>query len=152
MIPVFRLCKSNYKQDLIGKGAELAGGRWNSKGTPILYTSESRALAVAELAVHIALGNVPQDYYLLSLLIPEHSISQIKLSDLTRTWNKFPYSKQTQEIGDRFISEGTFLVLKVPSAIVPGEYNYLINPKHREMNQIQLTASVVFEFDQRLFT
>ena len=59
---VYRLCKSIYKKDLSGKGAEIAGGRWNSKGYAILYTSESRSLCTAEIAVHTPLGNVPADY------------------------------------------------------------------------------------------
>ncbi|MGB3529846.1 MAG: RES family NAD+ phosphorylase, partial [Saprospiraceae bacterium] len=71
---VFRLSKSIYAHDLTGKGAEKSGGRWNSKGTALLYCSESRALCTAEIAVHTPLGNVPLDYELISVELPDHSL------------------------------------------------------------------------------
>jgi len=148
---VFRLCKKKYSSDLSGKGAEICGGRWNSKGTPMLYTSASRALAVTEIAVHTSLGNIPNDYFIIILEIPEHSILEIIESVLATDWNKFPYSRSKEVIGDQFIAENKFLIMKVPSAVVQGDYNYLVNINHKDFNQIRILNSEEFEFDRRLF-
>ena len=148
---VFRLCKKKYSTDLSGKGAEICGGRWNSKGTPMLYTSASRALAVTEIAVHTPLGNIPEDYFIISLEIPEHSILEILESTLAIDWNKFPYSRITQIIGDQFIDVNKFLIMKVPSAVVTGDYNYLVNPKQKDFHQVIILNRDEFEFDRRLF-
>nr|WP_255897437.1 RES family NAD+ phosphorylase [Rufibacter sediminis] len=82
----YRLSKGLYKNDLSGRGAEIAGGRWNSKGTALLYTCESRALCTTEIAVHTPLGIVPVDYWLITLEIPDELLlSEVLLSDLPPT-------------------------------------------------------------------
>ena len=67
---VYRLAKSKFAKDLSGRGAEIAGGRWNSKGVRMVYASASRALCTTEIAVHTPLGNVPTDYQIISIIIP----------------------------------------------------------------------------------
>jgi RES domain-containing protein len=148
---VFRLSKEKHARDLSGKGAELYGGRWNSKGTPMLYTSASRALAVTEIAVHTPLGNVPADYCIITLDLPEFSILEFEESKLVPDWNKFPYTRSTQLSGDQFIAERKSLALKVPSAVVQGDYNYLVNPKHEYIIKVLIVQVEKFEFDRRLF-
>jgi RES domain-containing protein len=149
---VYRLSKGMYRNDLSGKGAELAGGRWNSKGIALLYTSESIALCTVEVAVHMPLGIVPKDYHLVRIEIPDAvAIQEISEESLPATWKSFPHPNITQEIGDSFVMQAEFLVLKVPSATVQGTYNYLLNPRHREFSQIQVVATIPFEFDERLF-
>ena len=89
---VFRLCKGKYKNDLSGKGAEKSGGRWNSRGSAVIYTCESRALCTAEIAVHTPLGIVPNDYLLLTIEIPDNiSIIELKVKDLPKNWRTFPH-------------------------------------------------------------
>ena len=68
---VFRLASEKYVDDLSGMGAEITGGRWNNRGTRVLYTSDSRALCTAEIAVHMPIGLIPKDYCLLTLDIPD---------------------------------------------------------------------------------
>lgn len=149
---VFRLSKRKYAYDLSGKGAELAGGRWNSKGNAVLYTSQSRALCTAEISVHTPLGNIPRDYELVEILIPAGAkLKEIDASELPTDWKSIPHSHTTQELGNDFILENKYLVVKVPSVIVPGEFNYLINPAHRLFNQLEIVSVEPFEFDQRLF-
>ena len=75
---VFRLSKSRFARSLDGKGAEKYGGRWNSPGMAMIYTCQSRSLCLAEIAVHTATGNIPDDYNLISIEIPGRSISKIK--------------------------------------------------------------------------
>ncbi|WP_299821736.1 RES family NAD+ phosphorylase [uncultured Pontibacter sp.] len=149
---VYRLSRSKFRNDLSGRGAELAGGRWNSKGTPMLYTSESIALCTVEVAVHMPLGIVPLDYYLVQIQLPDDAaIQEIKLEDLPEVWKTFPHANVTQEIGDNFVIEGQHLILKVPSATVQGNHNYLVNPRHPEFSKIKVIGAEPFEFDKRLF-
>ncbi|MGC4129748.1 MAG: RES family NAD+ phosphorylase [Bergeyella sp.] len=146
---VYRLSKKIYADDLSGAGAKIAGARWNSKGVAMLYTGQSIALCVTEIAVHIPLGIIPKDYCLVHIEIPEDSVAELKR--LPPNWNIFPHPHETQEIGDKFILDNKKLVLKVPSAAVQGEYNYLINPRHKDFHQIKIKKTEKFSFDERLF-
>ena len=146
---VYRLSKAHYDQDLSGKGAELVGGRWNSRGNAMLYTSQSIALCVTEIAVHVPLGILPKDYQLIHIEIPDEDFLEVKR--LPKDWQTFPHSNSTQMIGDKFLKEQKFLVFKVPSAAVQGEFNYLVNPKHKNFNHIKIVKIENFNFDERLF-
>ena len=146
---VYRLSKGQYANDLSGKGAELVGGRWNSCGNAMLYTSQSIALCVTEIAVHVPLGILPKDYQLIHIEIRDEDFLEVKR--LPKDWQTFPHSNSTQLIGDKFLKEQKFLVLKVPSATVQGEFNYLINPRHKNFNQIKIVKIENFNFDERLF-
>lgn len=148
---VYRLSKSKFSSDLSGKGAELSGGRWNSKGVAMIYTGESRALCTTEIAVHMPLGNIPTDYEIISIEIPDMLISEIDVAALPGDWKLFPHQHFTQEIGNKFISDNTNLILKVPSAVVPGDFNYLINPRHKDFSAVRILKIEPFEFDERLF-
>lgn len=148
---VYRLCKAKYKSDLSGEGAKVVGGRWNSKGVALLYTGESRALCTAEAAVHMPLGIIPKDYYLMAIEIPDSAIQTLDLGLLQDDWDSLPHSHSTQLLGDAFVVEGKYLALKVPSAVVPGDYNYLINPAHKERSKVIITDTIPYRFDERLF-
>ena len=148
---VYRLCKQTYSNDLSGYGAEKTGGRWNSKGVPILYTAASRALAVVEIAVHAPLGIIPTNYTLTVIELPETFIKKIEMDDLPANWNRNPFIKATQLIGDDFINNNMHLILQVPSAAVPGDHNYLINPRHPGFKNVHIKTTESFEFGSRLF-
>ncbi len=149
---VFRLSKSKFASDLSGKGAEKSGGRWNSKGTAMVYTSASRALCTTEIAVHTPLGNLPLDYKLISIEIPDEiAIQEFAQKDLPNNWKSIPHSHSTQLLGDKFIADSLYMVLKVPSAVVQDEFNFLINPNHAESHKIIIKAIEPFNFDERLF-
>jgi RES domain-containing protein len=149
---VFRLSKKQYCTDLSGTGAYLAGGRWNSRGLALLYTAESRALCMAEVAVHLPVGILPKDYFLVTLEIPDEDTETIELNSLPPDWHTFPHLIATQQIGDNFVKAGKFLALKVPSAVVPGDFNYLLNPQHPNRAKIRLAGEPTpFPFDSRLF-
>jgi len=148
---VCRLSKSKYSSDLTGKGAERSGGRWNNKGVAMIYTGESRALCTTEIAVHMPLGNIPMDYEIIFIEIPDASISEFDITTLPEDWRSFPHPHFTREIGDQFISDTICLVLKVPSAVVPGDFNYLINPYHKDFSSVKIVEIGSFEFDVRLF-
>lgn len=149
---VYRLSRGKFKNDLSGRGAELAGGRWNSKGIAVLYTSESIALCTVEIAVHMPLGIVPVDYHLVQIELPDEApLLELPSDELPADWKSFPHGNSTQEIGDAFVLDGEYLALKVPSATVQGTYNFLLNPRHRSFRDVSITNTTPFEFDKRLF-
>lgn len=149
---VFRLTRKRYPVELSGKGAAVYGARWNSPGVEMIYTAESRALAMAEVVVHLSVAMLPADFAILKIEIPETvSLSVVDESSLPADWAGFPYALQTQKIGDRFASEFKTCVMKVPSAVVKGDYNYLVNPYHGDFGQIKIIEINDFAIDRRMF-
>ncbi len=149
---VFRLCKKKYSGDLSGRGAEKFGGRWNSKGHAVVYTSQSRALAVTELAVHVPLGIIPPDMVMTTIDIPDDvEVYSIESATLPAGWQQFPNIPLTRKIGDEWLVKNRGLVMKVPSAVVQGDFNYLINPHHADFSLVKILNTERFAFDGRLF-
>ena len=146
---VYRLCNQAYNDDLSGTGAKLYGGRWNPVGINALYTTENISLAVLELLVHVKAYRRPQEYYLLSINIPDsiqsHAVSHAKLK---KNWKDDP--SYSQFMGGEFLQANEFAVLKVPSAIVDEENNYIINPLHQDSTKIRIVSTRAFYFDKRL--
>jgi RES domain-containing protein len=149
---VYRLSKEKYKKDLSGKGAEMTGGRWNSKGVAMIYTSQSRALCTTEIAVHSPLGIIPSNYWMIEIEFPDTiDVFEIDSSTLSPDWKAFPHPHSTQAIGDDFVASRKYLIMKAPSAVVQGDFNYLINPAHSLFPDVKIKDSELFEFDERLF-
>lgn len=150
---VFRLSRKKYADTLSGKGAAKFGNRWNSKGIEMIYTAESRALAMAEVVVHISLAALPRDYMMIEIEIPNDvSIETFDTTQLPANWRSNPPQVHTQRIGDDFIISLESCVLKVPSVVVPGDYNFLINPHHPQFNKIKIAEATSFLFDERFST
>ncbi len=145
----YRICHSAYKDDISGTGAKLFGSRWNSKGVPMLYTAEHMSLAALEMLVHLFYTEIPVTFYLVSIYIPDNSsVTELKINKLKTGWqNDEGYSAF---IGDEFIKSRETLYMKVPSAVVPEENNYLINPLHPDFKKVQITSTRQFAFDKRL--
>ena len=149
---VYRLSRAAYANDLSGKGASLKGARWNSTGVEMIYTAESRALALAEVMVHFTAAMVPADYRMVTIEIPDDlNIQHITLKDLPPDWHVFPYLSSTQATGDEFIHENKFPILRVPSAVVPGDFNFLLNPHHPDIKKVSILKTEKFPFDSRMF-
>jgi RES domain-containing protein len=148
---VHRICNSLYSDDLSGNGAKLFGGRWNSKGIPMLYVSEHISLAVLEMLVNNQFKDFSIELSLLRINIPDSiEIKEIKLSKLKPKWNEdFSYSKF---MGNEFIKSMNNLILKVPSAVIGEEHNFLINPLHPDFKKIKIAEVKQFSTDERLFT
>lgn len=148
---IFRLSREKYSQHLSGEGASIGGGRWNSIGTELVYTGSNRSLAMAEVAVHLALAALPDDFLMLTIRLPDDiSVQTVPDRDLPSAWRVFPYSSASQTIGDRFVAEGKLCVLRVPSAVTRGDHNFLLNPHHDEFKRIRISSSEEFPFDRRL--
>jgi len=149
---VFRLARKKYPIELSGKGASISGARWNSKGTEIIYCAQNRALAMAEVLVHLTFATLPNDFVMLTISIPEDvSIALLDPKKLNIDWNVFPCTFETPFLGDDFIKKNEACVLKVPSAVVKGDFNFLINPFHPDFSKISITEQVDFPFDKRIF-
>ena len=151
---VFRIEREKYLDTtLSGLGASMSEGfRWNSLNTKLVYTSQSRALALLEVAVHLDLSeDLPKDRRYVEIEIPDELIIQeVNIEDLPDDWNAKPPTLTTQTIGDDFVQYNESAVLKVPSSIVPQEFNYLINPIHPDSFKIKVLNISPIEFDSRL--
>ena len=151
---VFRVEREKYLSTaLSGIGASMDEGcRWNSRFTRLVYTAESRALAMLEVAVHLDLSeDLPTDRYFVEIEVPDDTVVQeIKFEDLPADWNELPPSNSTQDIGDDFVLQNAALVLKVPSCLVPDEFNYLLNPHHDAMREVRVCKTLEMSFDGRL--
>ena len=149
---VYRLQNTKYAINLSGKGAALVGARWNSKGTEIIYTTQGRCLAMAEVVVHLSLATLPKGYKMIGIFIPDEvEIYEFDTKKLPIGWNVFPEIVATQVIGDAFIKDLKYAVMKVPSAVVKGDFNYLINPFHTDFDKLKIASQEDFPFDKRIF-
>lgn len=149
---VFRLSREKYAISLSGKGAAIKGARWNSAGVELIYTAGNRSLAMAEVAVHLTLATLPDDYLMLTILIPDDmEVKEIFEIDLPEDWKEFPHPVSTQKFGNDFVSLKQFCVLKIPSVVTKGDFNYLIDPNHKDFNKIKVTEMEKFPFDNRIF-
>ena len=153
---VFRIVREKYIDSaLSGRGAQRSNGfRWNSLGTAMVYTAESRSLAVLEVAVHLDLSeDLPTDRFLVGIEIPDDlEVLTLQKSDLPEGWDSKPPEQRTQQMGDSFIQGNLSAVLRVPSSIIQDEYNYLLNPLHKDFSRINSEVPVHFGFDKRLST
>ena len=148
----FRLSRKKYATNLSGKGAAIKGARWNSVGVEIIYTASNRSLAMAEVAVHLTLATMPDDYMMLTIYLPDDiSMQKLTEADLPIDWNIFPHPNSTQSIGDKFIAENNFCVMKIPSVVTQGDFNLLVNPYLLEFSKIEIIDCVKFPFDERIF-
>lgn len=149
---VFRLAREKHATPLSGKGAATYGARWNPVGIELIYTAQNRSLAMAEVAVHLTLATLPDDYMMLTIDIPDDlKIKQLTESDLPTDWQEFPHPASTQDIGRDFVRENEYCVLIIPSAVTQGEYNVLINPNHTDFSKITIASIDKFPFDKRIF-
>lgn len=150
MMDVYRLSVDPYSDDLSGFGASIAGGRWNRPGYRVLYTAGSRALATLEVLVHVPATFVPKGYHLLTIRIPEDSMQTVPLDQLPDGWNGLTPPPAIKDITETWVAENKFLVLKVPSAVVAGEFNLLLNPAHPRFPDVRTTDKQPYSFDPRL--
>ena len=146
---LYRFSHIKYAGELSGEGAKLKGGRWNPVGLPVVYTSGNISLALLEILANATTLEELQMIRLTEIDIPGTPDShEIKLQNLKKNWQQdFDY---TQWMGQEIIRAGNSLIVQCPSAIVPREKNYLINPGHPDFKKIKVVVSD-FYFDERLF-
>ena len=149
---LWRLCRKRFSKDpLSGEGGLYASGRWHSAPRLVVYASESLALASLELLVHVDPDLVPGDLIAIEIDVPSRvSVTELPLSDLPKSWRSYPAPRSLQELGNAWLDGRKTAVLRVLSAAIPRERNFLINPLHRDARHIRLIGKTPFAFDPRL--
>ena len=141
MIQAWRIVKEKYANSAFsGEGASRTGGRWNSRGTWIVYTSATKSLAALESLVHL---NPPVlfNYMAICATFDESLVERMPYSLLPDEWREHPAPQTTQKLGDAWVREARSAVLELPSVIIPGETNYLLNPAHPDFKKVNNTRS-----------
>lgn len=148
---LYRACSYKYLHDLSGAGARINGGRWNSAGKAALYTSESKSLALLEVLANTPLAILRTDFSIITLeLTGSFSTDEYTLKELPAGWSAYPVPVAVTRMGDRWLTAGRSLLLKVPSVIVPSECNVIINPAHPDFNKIKIIATEKLVIDKRI--
>ena len=151
MLTVWRMVKQQRVADAFsGEGARLFGGRWNSGGLPFIYAAESRALAALEILVHVDDGGLMEDYLCIPVRFDRRLMQRLASVSLPGNWRTSPPPRATQRVGDEWAREARSVVLEVPSVLIPGESNYLINPRHPGFKKLKIGVPEPFAFDSRL--
>ncbi len=152
MIVAWRIDKQRHAATgFTGEGARLYGGRWNHRGTAIVYTSESLALAALEKLVHLQSAARRYRYIATPVEIPVRVVRTLSLKTLPRDWCEHRALGVTRDIGSRWAAQQGSVVLRVPSVLIPGLFNYLINPLHKNFKRLSIGAGRPFSFDPRLW-
>jgi len=147
---LYRFALEEFADNIDGFGASKFGGRWNSKGFPVVYTSLSISLSLIELLVHhTSINSIKNNKLVILELADDIAISEISIEEMNSNWQSD--IKYSQTLGNRFIVSTSALLLKVPSAIIPQENNVLINPRHKQISQVKIKDILSFGYDLRLF-
>ena len=151
-VQLWRICRAKYAESAFsGEGSFRYPGRWNEQGVRMVYTSSSLALAALETFVHLDFVDEPDSLVSISAVLPPNA----KLQTLTATslppdWNDLkPFS--TRALGTAWLRSGRSLGLRVPSVMVRGEWNVLLNPAHRQFSSIIILQPQSWHFDSRMF-
>lgn len=145
---VYRITLASYADKLHASGK---AGRWNTEGKKIIYTAASRSLACLENVVHRSNRGLNTSFKVMVIYVPDALfVESINPKQLPDDWFAYPDMPQCRSLGDAWLQQNDAAALKVPSAIIPYEYNYLLNPLHQHFDQIKIIAAENFRFDKRI--
>ena len=147
---VYRIGITKHAADLTGEGARLNGGRWNHKGTPCIYTSESRALALLEYTVNVNIYDIPRTLSYTILEIPDAGIQELKEEDLPGNWKDVPAPSSIKDFGTALLKALKTPAIKIPSSVIPDEFNYILNPKQPDNRNFKILDIKDFVYDVRI--
>ena len=133
-----------------GIGAREFGGRWNSRGIAVVYTAQNRSLAALEQLVHMVKPRVLRGYVIARITFDDRRVQRLDPTALPPTWNAPVAPPELKRLGDEWIAAAKYPVLAVPSAVIPGELNYLFNPAHPEFNDFARSNPEPFVYGPRL--
>lgn len=154
-VPVWRIAveaPTYAANDLSGTGAKMTGGRWNSKGTPVVYCATNIALATLETVHYLSNGGLPFNRCLVRFDVPDALWNARQVLDpLPGGWDAISAGLTARKAGDAWIASAASALLLVPSVIVPDEYNVLINAQHGDVGTIVATTLKRWIYDQRFF-
>ena len=147
----WRIAKNRFANDRTGTGAALNGGRWNSAGVPVIYAGLDPSTAAMEKLLHTAVV-LPDDLMLVQLILPESFDLYWKPTEkeLPSNWNALPSSSLSARFGDKFVQDGKYLGLIVPSVMIRESSNIVLNPNHEAFRLVEMLIVRPFLFDTRL--
>jgi RES domain-containing protein len=148
---VYRITKKEHSA-LDGMGGLYGPGRWHKKGNLVIYTSEYASLAAWEKIVHVtSFENLPKNLLLVKIELPDGiEIQSVPQKVLVKGWPSFPFALETIDYGTSFLQKKEHLALKVPSVIIPDEFNIILNPLHPDIRNCKVISTIPFVFDQRV--
>ena len=147
----YRITKKEFAATIwSGVGARDFGGRWNSKGVAVVYASQNRALAAMEQLVHLVKPRILKGFVVANITFEEDQIQWLDIASLPSGWRNRVAPAPLRRYGDRWIAAARHPVLAVPSVVVPGEWNFLLNPAHPEFKSLPRSNSRAFVYDGRL--
>jgi RES domain-containing protein len=150
-LTAWRITKRKYASAAFtGEGARRFGGRWTSKGNAVVYTAGSCSLAALEMLVRLNSEEILKAYSVARVVFDSSLMQTIDQRKLPKDWQREAGPHKLRAIGDRWIAEGRHAVLRVPSAIIKMEFNYLLNPLHADFAKIAFGSMRPFFFDPRL--
>ena len=146
---VYRVGRTKWAKSLNGEGARLFGGRWNQEGIPCIYTSESRALAILEYTVNTNVEDIPRLLSITTIEIPD-GFKDNPVAALPGDWRDAAAPASTKNYGSRLFRSGTHSIYRFPSSIIPQEFNYLLDPLHKDSNSFKVKGVEDFVYDVRI--
>ncbi len=148
---LYRIAKQRYIEDFSGEGAKLYGGRWNKRGTHLLYFSSSLSLCVLEILVHFNQGYTPTDLYFVEIEVPDRLINfKVDLSEVKAYLRDNPPHFSTQQFGSNWVNKNDDFALALPSAVLPIEDNVIINPNHKNWSKVKVLKTEPLNLDARV--
>jgi RES domain-containing protein len=148
---VYRITKKEHSA-LDGMGGLFGPGRWHKKGNLVIYTSEHASLAAWEKIVLVtSFEYLPKNLLLVKIELPDGiEIQSVPQKVLVKGWDSFPFVLETVDYGTSFLQKKEHLALKVPSVIIPDEFNIILNPLHPDIRDCKVISTIPFVFDQRV--
>lgn len=146
---VYHLGNTKYAHSLSGEGAKLHGGRWNLVGVPCIYTAESISLCVLEYAANVRLEELPQNLSITTYELPAKSWKETAPATLPKNWQEVPAPEETKIFGSELLRQNC-LAIKLPSAVIPAEFNFILNPLADNFNLVKIVSIQPFSIDRRI--
>jgi RES domain-containing protein len=148
---VWRIFPERFRETAFtGVGGFYAARRWNHLGTAMVYGATSPALAALEFFVNLEPNEAPDDLLLAEATVPDELVEQLTVDLLPSGWRELN-NLECRDIGSGWAASGRSVALRVPSAVVEGDWNVLLNPRHADFSRVQLVAPKPFRYDERMF-
>jgi RES domain-containing protein len=147
---LYRIGHSMFANKLDGEGAKINGGRWNDIGTPCIYTSVTKALALLEYTCHTKKHLIPRDLSFVTYEVPDHTIETFTVAQLPGNWKNWPHAKEPRDFGTAFLKANRSLLYCLPSVVIEEEMNYIINPLHPDIGRVKIISIKDYAYDLRL--
>ncbi len=145
---VYRMVRQKYANDLSGTGSALYGGRWNPKGTYVLYVSVTASLAMLEWLVNATEADSEELFCIIKLELPDAPVIKYDVEALPKNWRDYPPPSYLQSLGLKFVTDNAYFAMEVPSVILPMENNIILNTRHPAFSNVKIISQELLQLDQ----